>query len=273
MAQMQPFISSARERLLRASVCENCLPLFHANPSQPLNSPSWKRPAYPRYRRRHHYADTRRHQSTTTREHNPAQAYPLKGYYSDILSTQYPSNNRPTQPETGTHKPEPTPESDPQEKTPAEKMSIVFGTRLAGPGYSSRYNPSTSPESTWRKINGVPIPPRPDEPDNCCMSGCVHCVWDDYRDEVEDWAVRVREAKMRGAQEEGGSGTQRTMQQKGRREVESASLSMDDDGGGSETNWSDDILGDDGDLFSGIPVGIREFMKTEKRLKERKRLT
>ena len=48
-------------------------------------------------------------------------------------------------------------------------------------------------------------------------------------------------------------------------------VSMDDDGGGSETNWgtgSDAEFADDG-LFKGIPVGIREFMKQEKRLKEK----
>ena len=42
--------------------------------------------------------------------------------------------------------------------------------------------------------------------------------------------------------------------------------SMDDDGGGSETNWEEDT--GEKDLFEGVPVGIREFMKIEKRLKE-----
>jgi hypothetical protein len=44
---------------------------------------------------------------------------------------------------------------------------------------------------------------------------------------------------------------------------------MDDDGGGSETNW--DTGFDDADkdkLFDDIPVGIREFMRTEKKLKQ-----
>jgi hypothetical protein len=43
-------------------------------------------------------------------------------------------------------------------------------------------------------------------------------------------------------------------------------VSMDDDGGGSEGNWSMEGGGDE-DLFEDIPVGIREFMKTEKKLK------
>ena len=64
----------------------------------------------------------------------------------------------------------------------------------------------------------------------------------------------------------------------GRSEVEEKSASMDDDGGGSETNWSLHEVGDGGvakaseddvtDLFGGIPVGIREFMKTEKKLRD-----
>jgi hypothetical protein len=51
-------------------------------------------------------------------------------------------------------------------------------------------------------------------------------------------------------------------------------LSMDDDGGGSETNWSalevDLGTGKSGaDLFANVLVGIREFMRTEKMLKKR----
>ncbi|CCU81617.1 unnamed protein product [Blumeria hordei] len=29
--------------------------------------------------------------------------------------------------------------------------------------------------------------PKPTEPDNCCMGGCVNCVWDRYHEEVEEW--------------------------------------------------------------------------------------
>ena len=192
------------------------------------------------------------------------QAYALKGYYSEILAAPSPTVH--------THE---TPDAD--EPSPAEKASIVFGSRLAGPGYSStRYHPTaTSPESTWRRINGVAIPPRPEEPDNCCMSGCVHCVWDDYRSEVESWAARVQEAKNRQPQmgsTRARSLPDRDMKQRGaagRDELATASSSMDDDGGGSETNWDPSSPGIGDELFSNIPVGIREFMRTEKRLKEK----
>lgn len=82
------------------------------------------------------------------------------------------------------------------------------------------------------------------------MSGCVNCVWDIYRDDLEEWAAKSREAQMKEMQM--------------RRADESGT--MDDDGGGSETNWS---VSEGQDLFANVPVGIREFMKTEKILKER----
>ncbi|KAL4915179.1 hypothetical protein BDW62DRAFT_212908 [Aspergillus aurantiobrunneus] len=140
-------------------------------------------------------------------------------------------------------------------------MAIVFGTRLAGPGRSSRYHPGST--STWKNVNGVPIPPRPEEPDNCCMSGCVHCVWDDYRDEMEEWADMLAQAKSKSGPSKSPKVIPGAIQ---KTPVDTTSTSMDDDGGGSETNWS--LPGPSDDLFADIPVGIREFMKTEKRLKE-----
>lgn len=51
------------------------------------------------------------------------------------------------------------------------------------------------------------------------------------------------------------------------KDAQSTALSMDDDGGGMEANWGGDL---DTELFKGIPVGILEFMKQEKRLKEKR---
>lgn len=206
---------------------------------------------------------------------DPPQAYPLSGYYADLLSAPVPRTRRAraTRRVVATPQQEepPTPASTTEPQSPEDKMSIIFGSRLASPGYkSTRYNPSSMPpESTWKTVNGVAIPPRPVEPDNCCMSGCAHCVWDDFRDDMEAWAARVQEAQAKAKE----TRPFRDMRQSPRAEVHSASTSMDDDGGGSETNWSmPSPAGEiDDDLFAGIPVGIREFMKTEKKLRDKHR--
>ncbi|CRG92760.1 hypothetical protein PISL3812_09827 [Talaromyces islandicus] len=198
-----------------------------------------------------------------------SQAHPLSGYYYDLLyNNPYP--RRPAARTVERPKDEEQQQQEQQGPSKEEKMSIVFGTRLAGPGYqSTRYNPETMPpESTWKTINGVPIPPRPSEPDNCCMSGCVHCVWDDYRDDLESWASRIQQARTK-ISNAASNIPQSDMRQSPRKEVASASMSMDDDGGGSESNW--ELPSQDGEeLFAGIPVGIKEFMRTEKKLREKK---
>ncbi|RAH40053.1 oxidoreductase-like domain-containing protein [Aspergillus brunneoviolaceus CBS 621.78] len=198
-------------------------------------------------------------------ENGTTQAQPLAGYYHDILSTRSPYDRQTVPPRLQSREPaeEPVPPTK-KPQTPEEKMAIVFGTRLAGPGRASRYDPGAAPDATWRTVNGVAIPPRPEEPDNCCMSGCVHCVWDDYRDELEEWAARLAQAKAKGSPATSDGKDQR---QTPRSEVNAASGSMDDDGGGSETKWT--LPDPNEDLFANIPVGIREFMKTEKKLKRK----
>lgn len=219
----------------------------------------------------------------------PRQAYPLAGYYHDILvgespyrghaptSRPVPSSPSSAEPQAQTQAAQaqnprdmrprgPLPTAPVEPQSPEDKMSVVFGSRLQSPGRSSRYDPGTvPPESTWKTVNGVTIPPRPSEPDNCCMSGCAHCVWDDYRDDMESWLERIEEAKAKAAP----TGPTPDMRQSPRPEVDSASTSMDDDGGGSDTNWP--VPEPTEDVFANIPVGIREFMKTEKKLKQKHR--
>ncbi|KAJ5480940.1 hypothetical protein N7539_006834 [Penicillium diatomitis] len=200
-----------------------------------------------------------------TNASSTSQAHSLGGYYSLLLKSPLPVDRTApqlSQSSTNTVPASASTAEAPKAQTPQEKMAIVFGTRLAGPGRQSRYNPGEAPpQSMWKTINGVPIPPQPEEPENCCMSGCVHCVWDDFRDEMEEWAARIAKAKAK-ASPEADTEDARTAP---RAEVNSASLSMDDDGGGSETNWT--VPNPEDDLFANIPVGIREFMKTEKKLR------
>lgn len=74
-----------------------------------------------------------------------------------------------------------------------------------------------------------------------------------YRDDMEEWAAKSAEARAKmQAQKEGDA---------------HAATSMDDDGGGAESNWG--VGAGQDNLFDDIPVGIREFMKTEKKLKHK----
>ncbi|KAH0842818.1 hypothetical protein AYO21_10930 [Fonsecaea monophora] len=188
------------------------------------------------------------------------QAMPLGDFYTELLST-------PIEKHPATYSDLPT-FVQPGDEEKMERARKVFGS-IRGSGYERRT--SSTPDSTWRTINGVPVPPKPAEPDNCCMSGCVHCVWDDYRDDVEEWAARVREAQSKAPKQRRGA----PKIEMARPEVSDASGSMDDDGGGSESLWTTPSASaeakEDDVLFQGIPVGIREFMATEKRIRERRR--
>lgn len=48
--------------------------------------------------------------------------------------------------------------------------------------------------STSRIIAGVEVLNKPPEPDNCCMSGCVNCVWEQYNDDIKDWRRKRNKA-------------------------------------------------------------------------------
>ncbi|KHO01622.1 Oxidoreductase-lik [Metarhizium album ARSEF 1941] len=149
------------------------------------------------------------------------------------------------------------PEPVPPPQTAQEKARIIFGSRLLGPAEHADRLASRRAESRYKA--GVLVPPRPEQPDNCCMSGCVNCVWDRYREDMEEWTAREKEAQRR--------------LKAGRRAVDAAG------GGGSdsESNWKAPAAGGgkiakdmwDEDVYENVPVGIREFMKQEKRLKER----
>jgi len=82
---------------------------------------------------------------------------------------------------------------------------------------------------------------------------------------MEEWAEKSAQARLAiQAQRKAKNDGNTVMAAQGA--PSQAAVSMDDDGGGSETNWSDDTNHDK--LFDDIPVGIREFMRTEKKLKQ-----
>jgi len=202
------------------------------------------------------------------------QAHPLGDYYASILSQPLTKKTSTKGPVTRSQ-PSTSPAINTTPATAREEPMILFSSRLSSP---LERRSEIMKKSTL--IAGVLVPPRPDEPDNCCMSGCVNCVWDRYRDEIEEWAAARRKAdtalqrEARTAHERrkrkgtvGSSAGSGLMLGGGEKGAQHTMTSMDDDGGGSETNWNMESVGDD--LFSGIPVGIKEFMKTEKRLREK----
>ena len=185
---------------------------------------------------------------------------------------------------------EPSSSSEAEPNGVQARARVVFGSRLVGP--AERAERLASIRQRSRLIAGVLVPPRPEEPDNCCMSGCVNCVWDRYRDEMEEWSGAHAEAERRLRAQEAGFATGTTsasMSETARsakmdvgvHELDGGAVSMDDDGGGSIANWdvggggpsspSGHVSKDfwDEELYKNVPVGIREFMKQEKRLKEK----
>lgn len=188
-----------------------------------------------------------------------------------------------------TSHPVPTPSGSTPPSSEA-KARVVFGSSLAGPAERAERLAAIRRHS--RLIAGVMVPPRPEEPDNCCMSGCVNCVWDRYRDEMEWWATANAEAHRRlQAQEAGVGATAAAASAADNSPAVRAGpstgmgaagpMSMDEDGGGSIGNWDiNNVAGQgaggtltrdfwDDELYKNVPVGIREFMKQEKRLKEK----
>ncbi|KAK9368879.1 oxidoreductase-like protein [Lipomyces kononenkoae] len=140
--------------------------------------------------------------------------------------------------------------------TAQERAKIVFGSRLAGPQRRQAL------ESTYRDILGVKVPPRPSEPDNCCMSGCVNCVWGLYREDFEDWQRRKRKAKAALV------------------DADRLDLWPEDFGpnprdqvapeGKNLRASEEEIKQDEEDPWKGVDVGIRVFIETERRLKKRR---
>ncbi|KAF2086789.1 hypothetical protein K490DRAFT_43499 [Saccharata proteae CBS 121410] len=243
---------------LRIRLCSNCLRSRHPRPraTATLGIQNHERP---QIRHKHFIAKP------------GEQARPLEGFYDDLVSHPNPLSATPIATRSTPTPPPPDELPKTEKEETLSKARIVFGSRLAGP--TERRD---AKDKMSKEVAGVLVPPKPEEPDNCCMSGCVNCVWDVYGEDLEEWAAKSAEAKARlRAQEHErrvrGAGTGRMIAGEGT--PTHVASSMDDDGGGSESNWDIGVvvgsdLNVEDELLKNIPVGIREFMRTEKRLKE-----
>ncbi|KAM3561234.1 hypothetical protein ARSEF4850_003299 [Beauveria asiatica] len=160
--------------------------------------------------------------------------------------------------------------------TAAERARVIFGSRLLGPAERADRAAGRAAQATT--IAGVRVPPRPEEPDNCCMSGCVNCVWDLYREDMEEWTLASSEARKRRAESAAATATAAAAAAAASAGAGGGGAGLVG-GGGSDKNLAMGAVGDatitkdmwTDDVFRNVPVGIREFMKQEKRLKEKHR--
>lgn len=134
-----------------------------------------------------------------------------------------------------------------------ERIAKIFGGRIKGQVESSSRRMREEP----RVIAGITVPARPIEPDNCCMSGCINCVWEMYNDDIQDWKQKRKEAAA-------------VLVQKGGvwpadfhppvRYLTEANIPK-------EMSSHDKT---DSDAWSEVPVSIRVFAEFEKKLKARR---
>ncbi|KAK0796789.1 hypothetical protein LTR75_010090 [Friedmanniomyces endolithicus] len=106
------------------------------------------------------------------------EAHPFKSYHIDPLNAPL----RPAQPPAHPSAPA---DPIPSERTTAEEAKLAKFRTVFGSGRPDLSDRKRSIEGKSRLVAGVLVPPRPEEPENCCMSGCVNCVWDLFRDEME----------------------------------------------------------------------------------------
>lgn len=159
---------------------------------------------------------------------------------------------------------------DPLANAPQESMkqrvSKVFGA------LGSREESRKEAELHSITVAGIKVPSRPEEPTNCCMSGCVNCVWEMYKDEIEEWkdarnkARRVlMEPKYQHVKWPEALGqeprSRQTLRSPHAKSPSSAQMRASE-----EKAIEEQSLKDDDDIDHGISV----FIQTEKKIRARK---
>lgn len=138
---------------------------------------------------------------------------------------------------------------NPLAKKSTLKYDDVFGGSSKHAKKSSRRD--VSYRDNHRLIAGVSVPQRPIEPDNCCMSGCINCVWELFNEDMEEWKhKRTEAAKALMAKGEG----------KWPKDWDAPPKILD-------SKYIHGSHDENPEEVSGMPVGLRVFMNFENKKK------
>ncbi|ORZ32106.1 hypothetical protein BCR44DRAFT_1441091 [Catenaria anguillulae PL171] len=118
----------------------------------------------------------------------------LAGFYTVILDSQVPRSaphivHAPNKHSGASASPV---SADPGRRSIAVPTASLASTAVKSPTKLLAAEPSKSKEDTRNShlAFAEPVPTQPDPPDNCCMSGCIHCVWNLYVDDyhqLNEW--------------------------------------------------------------------------------------
>lgn len=151
-----------------------------------------------------------------------------------------------------------------------ERIAKVFGGRIKG---EDRKASSRIDRGESRVIAGITVPARPPEPDNCCMSGCINCVWELFDEDLKDWDLKRKQAAERlvsqgGRWPENFNAPLKYL----KRENYPVSLANKLDKEIKQDTEGQPGKDDDDDSWGSVPVSIRVFAEVEKKLKQKKTL-
>lgn len=141
--------------------------------------------------------------------------------------------------------------------TPEERIARVFGGRIKG---DARQSSSRINVGQPRMIAGVNVPDRPLEPDNCCMSGCINCVWEMYNDDVKEWNAKRKEAAT-NLSKKGGIWPA---------DFHPPVQFLNEENLPESVKQADTGKSVEKETWGNVPVQIRVFAEMEKRLKDRR---